>query len=202
MRFSYATILAVIPLTIAAPLLSNPRGFVDDIKGAATEIGNLINSNATLSGVAGAVKQSVENPQLTVARVTVVKGLSDTGAALTQVGTQANATGNNGLTSLVATAQGGVSTAHQAINRIGDALVSGTKPSTDDQKAVAVGIKDTRTAVNQMNAAITTPDSTLSSNIADAVSKVGTLQEGGQGVLAASNLTFADLGLPDDFATS
>ena len=55
----------------------------------------------------------------------------------------------------------------------------------NSQRAVAVGIKDARTGVNQMNAAITTPDATLSSNIADAVQKVGTLQAGGQGVLTA-----------------
>lgn len=57
-------ILAVIPFSFAAPLLSH-RGFVNDIKGAIKTVGNIINSNATLSGVVGVVAQSIENPQLT-----------------------------------------------------------------------------------------------------------------------------------------
>ncbi|KAF8583694.1 hypothetical protein K439DRAFT_1634222 [Ramaria rubella] len=205
MRFSCVAIasLALSPFALAAPVR---RGLLSDIgngiKGAATEVGNLINSNATLAGVAGTVVQSVENPQLTAARITVLKGLSDMSTDLNQIGTQANATGNTGVATLANTAQTGISSAHVAINNIGEALVSGTKPSIADQKTVAVGIKGARDAVNQMTAAITTPDSTLTSNIATAQSDVTSLQQGGEDVLSADNLTFADLGLPDNFADS
>ncbi|KAF8519307.1 hypothetical protein JB92DRAFT_2899526 [Gautieria morchelliformis] len=201
MRFSCAavSILALASTSYAAPV---KRDFLGAIKGAATEVGNLINSNATLSGIAGTAVQSIENPQLTAARLTVIKGLSDAQTALTQINSQANATGNTGVTSLVATGQTGVTNAHAALNSIGDALVSGTTPSKDDQKTVAVGIKAVRDAVNQMPAAITTPDSTLSSSITAAQGTMQSLQNGGEGVLSAQGLTFADLGLPDDFATS
>jgi len=198
MRVSSFSVLVVVPFSFAAPILSN-RGFFGD---AATAVGNLINSNATLSGVAGAVKQSVENPALTIARVQVVKNLAAMQKSIDTMGPEADATGNAGVTSLIANAQQGVSTAHDAINRIGDALVSGTATNKDDQKDVAVGIKDAQTAVNAMSAAITTPDAQLSSDIDTATTNAQKLAADGEEVLSASDLTFADLGLPDDFASS
>lgn len=56
----------------------------------------------------------------------------------------------------------------------------------NSQKLVAEGIKGVRDAVNQMPAAITTPDSTLSSQIATAQTNVQSLQAGGQDVLTAA----------------
>jgi len=161
---------------------------------------NVINSNATVSGVAKTIVQSIENPQLTAARIEVLKGLSSTRSALNAIGPQANATDNAGVASLVATAQGGVNTAQDGINRIGDSLVSGQTPATSDQKDVAIGIKQARDAINNMTAAVTTPDDTLSTAITSGQNAVVGLQQGGQGVLSAAGLTFADLGLPDNFA--
>jgi hypothetical protein len=149
MRFSQ---LAAVAFVLASTSLAAPlkRSFLGDVKSAASEVGSLINSNATASGIAGAVVQSVENPQLTAggcphsiaadirclrdvtARLTVVKGISDTQSSLSQIATSASGTGNSGVSNLVATGQTGLSTAHDAIDRIGEALVSGTKPSVDE----------------------------------------------------------------------
>jgi len=205
MRFIlFTTVLSVLASTaLSAPV---KRGFLGDIengiKGAAKEVSNLANSNATLSGVAGTLVQSIENPKLTAARLTVVKGLSDAQTALSQVSSQAGATGNANVTSLVSTAQSGLDSAHTAVNNIGEALVSGATPAKSDQAATAVGIKQFLDTVNQMSAAITTPDATLSTNIASAQTAANTLQQGGEGVLSASGVSFADLGLPDNFADS
>lgn len=69
---------------------------------------------------------------LMIARLTVIKSLGDTQSSLTQISTQANNTGNTGVSNLVTTGQAGVSSAHDAVNRIGEALVSGNKPSTNE----------------------------------------------------------------------
>lgn len=69
--------------------------------------------------------------------MTVIKGLSDTQTSLSQIDSQANSTGNSGVSSLVATGQTGVTSAHDAINRIGDALLSGSTPSTNELVAGA-----------------------------------------------------------------
>jgi len=198
MRFSFVVVatFALTSTSLGAPL---KRNFLSSIGGA---ISNLKNANATLSGIVGTVVQSVENPQLTAARLEVLKSLSAAGSTLSQIDTQAKATGNSGVSTLVAAAQTGVSSAQKGIDNIGAALVSGNKPSTADQKNVAVGIKGARDAVNQMPAAITTPDATLSSNIASAQGAVQGLQTGGQDVLSASGLSLTDLGLPANFATS
>jgi hypothetical protein len=132
MRFFPLVILANLAIfSSAAPL---KRGFFDDVKnaakGAVTEIGNLIHSNATLSGVISTVGQSISNPDLTKARIQVIKGLSDTQDALNQIRTQANSTNNADVVTLANTAQTGISQTHSAINKIGDALVSGNKPDS------------------------------------------------------------------------
>lgn len=57
--------------------------------------------------------------------------------------------------------------------------------SLRSQKAVATGTKDALTALNSMDAAITTPDDTLSKDIAGGIKSVTGLKDGGEGVLAA-----------------
>jgi len=203
MRVSYLSILAILPISLAAPIHSYAKALPaqrDLLSSIADGAAKLINPNATAGGIVGTVKQSIDNPALTGARIEVVKSLGDTGAALGKVSTQAGATGNDGVKQLVTQAQSGLTAATGGVGKIGIALVTGTKPSKDDQKNVAQGIHDAETAIKGMTAAITTPDQTLSSDIAGAVTSVGALKDGGQGVLAASNLTLADLGLPADFA--
>ena len=143
--------VATLALTSASSCLAAPlkRDFFGAITSAAD---NLINSNATLSGIVGTVAQSIENPQLTAgacpesialdtcsrgptARLTVINGLSDTQTSLSQIASTASATGNTGVTNLVATGQAGVSSAHQGIDNIGSALVSGSKPSVNESVA-------------------------------------------------------------------
>ncbi|KAF8530073.1 hypothetical protein BU17DRAFT_78616 [Hysterangium stoloniferum] len=183
-------LFALSPLCLAAPVVQ--RGFFDNI---GTKL-----QNATLGGIAKTIGQSIANPQLTVARITVAKNLGDVSKDLETINSQANANGNTGVTGLVDTARGGITSAQQGVDNIGQSLISGTTPSKTDQKNVAVGIKTARDAINQMAAAITTADSVLSGDISQAQKDATELQQGGQGVLAASGVTLADLGLPDDFA--
>ncbi|KAF8592272.1 hypothetical protein K439DRAFT_397036 [Ramaria rubella] len=200
MRVSYLSILAILPLSLAVPIHKHPRdigGILGDIANGAAK---LINPNATAAGIVGTVEQSIENPALTGARIDVVKSLGDTNSALNKVNAQATSTNNAGVQSLVTQAQSGLSAAQSGVGNIATDLLSGTTPSKTDQKNVAVGIHNAETAINGMAGAITTPDQTLSSNIADAVSSVDSLKTGGESVLAASNLTLADLGLPESFA--
>jgi len=201
MRVSYISILAILPLSLAAPIhhpdkTVTERGIGDLLDGAA----KLVNPNATAAGIAGTIKQSIDNPALTGARIDVVKSLGDTNQALSKVSAQASSTGNTGVQTLVTQAQAGLTAAKGGVTKIGTALVSGAKPAAADQKTVAQGIHDADTAIKGMNAAITTPDQTLSSNIADAATSVGSLKAAGNADLAASNLTLADLGLPASFA--
>jgi hypothetical protein len=59
----------------------------------------------------------------------VVTNLDAAQTALTQVSSLAGSTGNTDVSNLVPHALAGISHAHNAINRIGDQLVSGIKPS-------------------------------------------------------------------------
>jgi len=180
MRASYLSILALLPLSLAVPIHRSGQ--------------------RDLGGLIGNIEQTFDNPALTGARLEVVKSLGDTSSALATVNTQAGSTSNAGVQSLVTQAQSGLAAAKGGVGKIGVALVTGSTPSKTDQATVAQGIHDAETAINGMSAAITTPDQTLSSNIASAVSSVGSLKNGGEAVLAASNLTLADLGLPASFA--
>lgn len=65
MRFSQLAVVTFVltaSTSLAAPV---KRSFLSDLQGAANDVGNLLNSNATVSGVVGTVVQSIDNPQLT-----------------------------------------------------------------------------------------------------------------------------------------
>ncbi|KZT34491.1 hypothetical protein SISSUDRAFT_1052736 [Sistotremastrum suecicum HHB10207 ss-3] len=199
MHFSLSTSTFVLALlfssALAAPAsLVQERGIIDDIKNAAHNL-----ENATVSGVVNTLKQSIENPALTEARLEVIKGISQTTSALTAITAQANSTDNLAVASISKQAQQGVNNAQQGIDNIGQALISGNTPSKTDQKNVAQGIKTVQDGVACMPSAITKPDETLNQKIAAGQTALGLLRAGGEGVLSASNLSFGDLGLPDDF---
>jgi len=195
MRFSLLALatLSCTTLTLAAPLHVLKRSFLSGLENGVSS------AVQGVSGVAKNIAQSVENPKLTAARLEVLGSLGTTQAALSAIGSQASATNNAGVTPLVATAQGGLSAAGAGVGRIGESLVTGQTPSKSDQKDTAIGIKQALDAINNMTAAVTTPDDTLSAAIKSGQSAVAGLQQGGKGVLSASGLTLADLGLPDNF---
>jgi len=212
MRFTLLLpILSLTSLSLSAPIDLNhihnhehkkrapAPNFFSDI---GTGIKNLVNSNATASGVLGTIEQSITNPKLTAARIKVVSSLASTSSALTAINSAAQTSGNAGVQSLVTQAQGGLTQAKDGVDRIGVALVTGGTPQKSDQKDTAIGIKQALLAINGMQAATTTPDASLSSAIQKGQTAVQDLSAGGQGVIAASGISFADLGLPDDFATS
>jgi hypothetical protein len=67
MRASYLSILAILPLSLAAPIHNPAKPFPQrDLLGTIADgAAKLINPNATAAGIAGAVKQSIDNPALT-----------------------------------------------------------------------------------------------------------------------------------------
>jgi len=154
--------------------------------------------NATLSGVADTIAQSVENPGLTADRVQVVSGLASSQAALTAIATSANVAQNSQVMSFAAQGAQGLTSAASAVSRIGQALITGSKTSTiPDQKAIAVGIKSALDAVSCMDGG---GNQELAGAISAADSPLKQLEAAGEGVIASQGHSFADLGLPDDFA--
>jgi len=184
---SVLSILALSASSLAGPIHS--RSLLSEIKGDL--------QNATIGGVANTIKQTVSNPALTLARVEVVKGLKDTGSAISAI----NATGNADVAPFVAQGATGLQSAQKGVDNIGQALVSNSAPSSDDQKAVAEGIKAAQDAIQCMSTAAK-GDAKLTAALAQATTAVGGLRAGGEGVLKASNKSFTDLGLPADFDTS
>lgn len=180
MRFSVALLLAIVPV-FAAPLpVHYPR------------------ADGILGGLVSAIKGAIQDPALTKSRLEVAIGLASTLSTLQGTQKAATASGNAEVVALVTTAIGGVKSAQGAVGNIGKAIISGAKPNPADQKTTAQGIATAEGAINQMESAVTTPDATLSSSIADAQSKVAKAVEGGNGVLAAQNLTPEDVGLNAD----
>jgi len=154
--------------------------------------------NATLSGVADTIAQSIENPGLTADRVQVVSGLASSQAALTAIATSANVAQNNQVMTFAAQGAQGLTSAASAVSRIGQALITGSKTSTiPDQKAVAVGIKSALDAVSCMDGG---GNQELAGAISAAGSPLQQLEAAGEGVIASQGHSFSDLGLPDDFA--
>jgi len=204
-------VLLIASVVVASPV---PMPFIimkKDLKSALGSIGNAVSSvlqNGTVSGIASTVAQSITNPQLTAARVEVVKGLSDVSKAFTTISEQAKATNNSQIVALATKGAGGIGIAQPAIDNIAQALISGQTASTEDQKNVAVGIKQCQDAVQCMvgagnstaaSSVMPNPDSQLSSDIEDATTKVGSLRAGGEGVINSEAKGFAALGLPDNF---
>jgi len=119
---SFITLGCLAAPTPAIPNL--PRGLFGSITGALQNLGNDL-QNATLTGLASTVAQSVENPTLTKDRIQVVTGLAASAKALTAITTAANTAQNNQVMSFAAQGAQGLSTASSAVSRIGQSLITG-----------------------------------------------------------------------------
>jgi len=198
MRFSPLVILSssLILTTVAAPIQQASQNDVDTfLKDFSDSLTSQL--SASISGAVDAVKQFLANPALAVARIQVVQGLNETADAVAKVSADANSTDNAGVQNLVTQAQGGIDQIVAAVGRIGQAISTGTTPNKNDQKLVAEGINTTATAINSMEGAVKNQDDNLSSDIQAAVSGITDLINGAKAVLAASNISLADLGISD-----
>jgi len=177
-----AFVLSLAGLVVAAPANIVTRGLF---------------GNATFGGLASTIAQSVENPGLTADRIQVVTALAAGQTALKNIATQANGQQNNQVLSFAAQGTQGLSSAASAVSRIGQALITGATASIGDQTDVAVGIKQALDAVSCMDAG---GNGDLNNAIQAATGPLKKLESAGEGVIAAQGHSFADLGLPDDFA--
>jgi len=183
--------------SLAAPTQNLARSLFGDVMGALGSLGHDL-QNASLSGVANTIAQSVENPGLTADRVEVVAGLASSKAAFTKIATQANTAQNTQVMSFAAQGTQGLTDAASAVGRIGQSLITGATASIEDQKDVAVGIKSALDAVSCMDAS---GNQDLASAISGASGPLNSLKTAGEGVIASQGHSFADLGLPSDFDT-
>jgi len=182
MRF-FVLALALIPAsTLAAPVPA---------PGLLQSIGDAIKKIPLI----GAVADSIENPALLASRLQVVEGLAQCKGALQSIIKETAGGDNASVGDTANTALAGISKAQGAVDSIGKAILSGGTPQRSDQATVAQGLDEAQGSISSLASQVTTPSSKLTKDITAATSGVALAIKGGEGVLAASGLSFADVGV-------
>jgi len=183
MRFS-TLLLALIPATTLAAPVPAP-----DFLGS---LGDLLGK---VPPIVGAVTDSIKRPELLLARLEVAGGLTQTKGALQSIIDETAGGANAPVSTTAKTALESIDSAQAAVNSIGQAILSGNTPQRSDQATVAQSLVEAQGPIGLLASQVVNSSIKLTNDINGATIGLALTLKGAQGVLDASGLSPADVGI-------